>query len=186
MKKINTQQIITLLLPVVLVVLIESIPANYLYAAGPWRKLDQDGLHDPEAPGLTILQQPEEALSVLPQDTAGNKVNWVKALRDNYIQPRSYLSKEKKLEVLESDVLMQGTGDYPYVLFPHKAHTEWLECSNCHEKLFISKAGATPITMLAILQGEFCGRCHGAVSFPLTECNRCHSVAQDAVVKANK
>jgi hypothetical protein len=27
--------------------------------------------------------------------------------------------------------------------------------------------------------GEHCGRCHGAVAFPLTECTRCHSVQQD-------
>lgn len=149
--------------------------------AGEWKTLAEDGLHDPEAAGLPMLQEPEEALSILPKDTAGNKVDWVKALRDNYIEPRSYLHEEKKLEILDSDILMKGTGDSPYVLFPHKAHTEWLQCNNCHEELFVSKAGQTPITMLRILQGEYCGRCHGAVSFPLTECNRCHSVSQDSV-----
>jgi hypothetical protein len=29
---------------------------------------------------------------------------------------------------------------------------------------------------MLILSGEKCGLCHGAVSFPLTECKRCHSV----------
>lgn len=159
--------------------------SNNLHAEG-WKKLEQDGLHDPETAGLAVLQQPEEALSLLPQDTAGNRVDWVRALRDNYIQPRSFLHEEKKLEILDSDIILKGTGDSPYVLFPHKAHTEWLECSNCHEKLFISKAGATPITMRSILQGEYCGRCHGAVSFPLTECNRCHSVPLDSANQTNK
>jgi c(7)-type cytochrome triheme protein len=43
--------------------------------------------------------------------------------------------------------------------------------------LFKSKAGATKqLNMFQILQGEYCGVCHGAVSFPLTECKRCHSV----------
>ena len=28
------------------------------------------------------------------------------------------------------------------VRFPHKQLTEWLDCSNCHEKLFKSKTGA--------------------------------------------
>ena len=186
MKKKSTHQLITLPVLTGLIIVLGGIISTNILHAGPWLKLEQDGLHDPEAPGLAVLQQPEEALGILPQDTAGNNVNWVKALRDNYIQPRSFLREEKKLEILDSEIIMQGTGDSPYVLFPHKAHTEWLECSNCHEKLFISKAGATPITMLAILQGEFCGRCHGAVSFPLTECNRCHSVAKDAVVNTNK
>jgi hypothetical protein len=39
------------------------------------------------------------------------------------------------------------------------------------------KAGATKFTgMFPILSGEKCGRCHGAVAFPLTECRRCHVV----------
>jgi c(7)-type cytochrome triheme protein len=161
------------------------LTTDHIHAAG-WQTLQEDNLHDPEAPALEVLQQPEEALSVLPPDTAGNKVDWVRALREGYIEPRSYLREKKTLEILDSDVLMKGTGDSLYVLFPHKAHTEWLECSNCHEKLFKSKAGETPITMLAILQGEYCGRCHGAVSFPLTECKRCHSVPQGSLTKTSK
>jgi hypothetical protein len=31
-----------------------------------------------------------------------------------------------------------------------------------------------------VLSGEKCGLCHGAVAFPLTECNRCHSVQRDS------
>ncbi len=154
--------------------------------AEDWKKLDQDGLHDPESPGLSVLQQPEEALRVLPPDSAGNNVDWVRALRDKYIEPRSFLKDEKELVILDSDILLKETGDSPYVLFPHRAPTEWLECSNCHEKLFKSKAGATDISMLSILQGESCGQCHGAVSFPLTECNRCHSVPQDSLMKTAK
>lgn len=163
-----------------------ALAITSILQAEEWRKLAEDGLHDPEAASLSVLQEPKEALSILPKDTAGNKVDWVKALRDNYIEPRSYLNEEKKLEVLDSDIIMKGTGDSPYVLFPHKAHTEWLECSNCHEKLFVSKAGKTPMSMLAILQGEYCGRCHGAVSFPLTECNRCHSVSQDTLTNTRR
>ena len=185
MNKINAQKRFSPFILTGLYVLCVIMASSTLHADA-WQKLEQDGLHDPESAGLSVLQQPEEALSVLPSDTAGNMVDWVKALRDNYIQPRSYLHVEKKLEILDSNILMKGTGDAPYVLFPHKAHTEWLECSNCHEKLFISKAGATQIKMLAILQGEACGRCHGAVSFPLTECNRCHSVSQESATKTKK
>ena len=74
------------------------------------------------------------------------------------------------------DIIMEKTGEMPLVLFPHRPHTEWLDCNNCHDKIFIKKVDANPINMLAILSGNYCGQCHGAVAFPLTECNRCHSV----------
>lgn len=139
-----------------------------------WKEMKDDGIHDPEGPAIGILQDPSEGLGVLPPDTAGNKVNWVEALEGNYIQPRAELFKGGELEILDSIILFTKTGDMPHVLFPHRPHTQWLECSNCHEGIFKSKAGATQLDMFSILQGQFCGTCHGAVSFPLTECNRCH------------
>lgn len=147
--------------------------------AGQWRPLAEDGLHDPANPALELLQQPAEALSVLPPDTAGNKVDWINALRGGYIRPRTSLEKNVQLNVLESEILMQDTGEMPMVRFPHRPHTEWLDCANCHDELFATKAGETPVNMLAILEGKYCGVCHGAVSFPLTECNRCHSVKRE-------
>ncbi|GAB4348743.1 MAG: hypothetical protein Kow006_09760 [Gammaproteobacteria bacterium] len=144
-------------------------------AAG-WLPLSNDGLHDPTSPAIGILQEPAEALSQLEPDTAGNMVRWVEALAKGQINPRTNIRPETKVNVLDLDVILPDTGTVPMVLFPHRQHTEWLDCSNCHEKIFASKAGATPMNMFAILQGEYCGRCHGAVSFPLTECNRCHSV----------
>ena len=144
--------------------------------AREWRVLGEDAIHDPENPALDYLQAPEEALNRLPADSAGNKVDWIRALRDGYIRPRSHLGGNREVEVLDSDILMSTNGGIPRVLFPHKAHTEWLDCQNCHERPFLSEAGANQVTMGRILEGEFCGMCHGAVSFPLTECNRCHSV----------
>ena len=145
-----------------------------------WKPIISDGLHDPQNPGTIRLQNPAEALSALPSASGGNQVDWVKALREGKIQPRTRVDSSPPLRMLETDVIMKRTGDMPFVRFPHRAHTEWLDCSNCHEALFASKPGATPVTMLAILQGEYCGRCHGAVSFPLTECTRCHSVPKTA------
>jgi c(7)-type cytochrome triheme protein len=147
--------------------------------AGQWQPLMGDGLHDPDNPALNVLQNPSDALSRLPADSAGNKVDWVRALEDGYIRPRSGLKEEKTVKMLDTDIQMNDTGSIPRVLFPHKAHTKWLDCGNCHEHIFKSKAGATPVTMSKILEGEYCGVCHGAVAFPLTECNRCHSVAVD-------
>ena len=148
-----------------------------------WKDLAVDGLHDPASLALPSLQNPRAALRPLPADSAGNQVNWVKALRQGHIKPRTNLLETTRVQVLDQDVIMMRTAEMPYVRFPHLAHTEWLDCGNCHEGLFKSRAGATPINMLAILQGEYCGRCHGAVSFPLTECNRCHSVLKGSVVK---
>ena len=147
-------------------------------AHGQWKPLAEDGLHDTQSPAMALLQEPGEALSVLPADTTGNNVRWIEALRNGSITPRTNIFPETKIEVLDLDILMKRTATLPFVLFPHRAHTEWLDCKNCHPKLFAEKAGATKIGMLAILQGKKCGRCHGAVSFPLTECNRCHSIPQ--------
>lgn len=151
--------------------------------AAEWDDLDQDNIHDPDNPALEIMQNPGEALSKLPPDEAGdigNKVRWVQALQEGYIEPRTNIFPETKIQVLDLDILMKNTGSAQYVLFPHKAHTQWLDCVNCHDHLFAKKAGGTPmLSMLMILSGEFCGRCHGAVAFPLLLCNRCHSVPQN-------
>jgi len=144
--------------------------------ASPWRRLEDDGLHDPTNPALSLLQQPAEALAELPPAKDGNHVDWVAALREEVITPRTNIFPETKIKVLDLDILMEQTAGMPMVLFPHKAHTEWLDCENCHDKIFKAKQGANPVNMLGILQGEYCGQCHGAVSFPLTQCSRCHSV----------
>ena len=155
------------------------VPLLGIPAFADWLPLANDGVHDPENPALAVMQEPSEALSQLPRDEAGdvgNKVRWVRALEGGYIDPRTNIFPETKIEVLDLDILMKNTGSANYVLFPHKPHTEWLDCSNCHEEIFKTKAGATRMSMLEILSGEFCGRCHGAVAFPLLVCNRCHSV----------
>ena len=150
-----------------------------LVAAPGWKPLAEDGLHDPASPAIGILQEPEDALSLLPPDSAGNRVSWIRALRESYIEPRTNIFPETKIEVLDMDIVMEQTGEMPLVLFPHKPHTEWLDCSNCHDRIFVEKVDANPINMFAILAGEYCGQCHGAVAFPLTECNRCHSIVRE-------
>lgn len=142
-----------------------------------WVPLAADGIHDPRNPALGLLQQPAEALSKLPPDTAGNQVRWVEALDRGLINPRTNIFPETKFEVLDQDIILSVPGGLPSVRFPHRQHTLWLDCSMCHEQLFVARAGANKMSMLAMLNGEQCGRCHGAVAFPLTECNRCHNVS---------
>lgn len=165
------------------------LSANAALATEPvrqWTPLAKDGLHDPKSPALRVLQEPGEALSRLPPGSGGNQVDWVEAIDKNLINPRTNILPETKVRVLDTDILFNLRGGQPIVRFPHRAHTLWLDCSNCHEHLFKSVAGANKLSKLLILQGEQCGLCHGAVSFPLTECKRCHSVPRNPPVATPK
>ncbi len=156
--------------------------AGYLPAgwAGEWAPLAEDGLHDPSNPDLTQKQEPRAALAALPPDAQGNQVRWVHALDSGAISPRSAIQPGASKQVLELDTLLNLYGSMPIVRFSHKVHTLWLDCANCHEQLFKSEAGANKFSMEKILQREQCGVCHGAVSFPLTECQYCHSIKRHA------
>ena len=162
----------------VVVVLVLASAGVAAQALRQWLPLARDGVHDPNSPALKLLQEPAEALARLPADGAGNRVQWVDALEQGHISPRTNILPETKIRLRETDVLLNLNGSTPIVRFPHRQHTLWLDCSNCHEQPFKSQTGANPLSMEKMLQGEQCGVCHGAVSFPLTECNRCHSVAR--------
>lgn len=147
-----------------------------------WLPLSGDELHDPLMPALKQLQNPGTALSKLPRAGAGNQVDWSLAIEQGYIKPQDSIRSNTRIKVLDLNVLRRNTGEMNIVLFPHKQHTEWLTCNDCHEEMFRSKAGATKFGMFDILKGEYCGRCHGAVAFPLTECKRCHSVPRQPMI----
>lgn len=151
-------------------------------ADGTWLPLKGDGVHDPRSPAVKELLEPAQALgelaSAAPDPYIGNQVRWVHAIEKGLISPRAQLHPDTRIQVLDLDVFLGVGGSMPVVRFPHRAHTYWLDCSNCHEHLFKAKAGGNSISMYQILQGEQCGVCHGAVAFPLTECARCHSVPQ--------
>ena len=150
--------------------------------AGDWLPLNDDGVHDASSPAIKRLMEPRDELSKLPADEGGNQVRWAHALDQGLINPRTNILPETKVNVLDQDILLDLYGSMPIVLFPHRAHTQWLDCTNCHEHLFKSKTGATEISMLSILDGEQCGLCHGAVAFPLSKCDRCHSVSRNSPV----
>jgi len=151
-----------------------------------WRALANDELHDSENPALQLLHDPAKSLSVLPRGEGGNQVNWTEALEKKEIKPRISLSTDTQTEVLDLNILFTNTGEMDTVNFPHKQHTVWLVCGNCHEEIFKYKSHATKFGMFEILNGQYCGRCHGAVAFPLTDCNRCHSVARASTVAPAK
>ena len=163
----------------VLILVVILMSAGLVWAQVKHLPLAKDLLHDPTNPGILLLQEPGEALSKLPPDVVGNLTRWVQALEQGLIEPRASILPGTKVQVLDLDIILPRTGEMPMVKFPHRQHTEWLDCTNCHDHIFKSKTGTTPgLNMFQILQGEFCGRCHGAVAFPLTECRRCHSVVR--------
>lgn len=165
--------------PAAFLLLLATISAVSALRADDWKSLQEDEIHDPDNPALEVMQNPAAALSVLAPDTAGNKVDWSAALHEGQIAPRSGLKNDELPEILELDIVMKNTLSAPFVTFQHRSHTEWMACENCHEELFVSTTDANPISMQAILNGQYCGVCHGAVSFPLTECDRCHNVRPD-------
>ena len=152
--------------------------------AGNWNTLETDGLHNPTNPSLRLLQNPAKALSVLAPDSAGNKVDWVAAVRQGQIQPRTSVDGSRIPEQHDSEIIMRNTLSLPPVRFPHDAHNLWMSCEMCHDRIFKPEIDGNDISMSKILDGEYCGLCHGAVAFPLTECNRCHSVVGEGQVPA--
>ena len=140
--------------------------------------LYDDGKHDASNDAIAVLQDPTVALKDFPLDRR-QQVNWVKTLEQGLIEPRPSLTGTGEMLVMDMDILFTNTKDMPYVRFPHLQHTRWLDCSNCHPKIFIPRRGANPVSMNKVLRGEFCGVCHDKVAFSLFICERCHSVPHE-------
>lgn len=150
--------------------------------------LKEDGIHDPASPAIGVLQEPRAAFMPLDKSSSGNYVDWVKSLNSGKIKPL-YDRKDSGKQPMPMNVkiVMEVKGDMANVVFGHKEHVAWLECANCHPKIFNPQKGSNKITMKQIMAGESCGVCHGTVAFPVTECRRCHSQAKRAAAsKSNK
>lgn len=148
---------------------------------------ESDGIHDPTADGTMILQPPREAFAGLPKSRAGNYINWSKAIEDGVLQPRYDIhNPDANPVVLDLNIVREVKGTMPDVVYPHKQHTQWLDCANCHPAIFIPMKGANQISMASIMMGEKCGVCHGKVAFPVSECRRCHSQPKAAEATAKE
>lgn len=128
-------------------------------------------------PPIEGTLDPDSVTKLLPRDHAGN-IDWMAALRQGTIRPRLTLPGRHAPDTgsfrFAFDFLLPGPDTTFDALFPHSSHTEWLECQQCHPRIF--KYRGAKITMGDVLQGKFCGACHGKVSFPVaTACERCHT-----------
>ena len=141
----------------------------------------KDGIHDPANPGTDLLQWPSEAFADFPKTNDGNRVDWVKTLAAGLIRPWTELEDpEAEPFLMDLVIVRQVKGSMPNVVYPHLEHTEWLDCTNCHDEIFVPEKGANQISMAGILLGQKCGICHGRVAFPISDCRRCHSQPKTA------
>ncbi len=120
--------------------------------------------------------EPEKYLSKLVPDPYGNGVNWVKSITEGKICPKASIDGKQKMFIFDRDIEFElPPGSPPNIIFPHKNHTMWLHCSNCHPRVFKMKKGANKFGMNNVFAGKYCGVCHERVAFPFEDCFRCHS-----------
>ncbi|MCC7201713.1 MAG: hypothetical protein IT393_03470 [Nitrospirae bacterium] len=121
-------------------------------------------------------------LARLPKDKYG-LVDWAAAIKNGNVKPLDSLEPgAMAAPPFNLDIVIETKSKFMAdVVYPHYVHTLWLTCTNCHTSIFQMKAGGNPeMTMAKIAAGEYCGRCHNRVAFPLTDCNRCHVKPKEA------
>jgi len=145
-----------------------------------------NGLPEPGPPFARENSSGDVVLKDLPRDAVGN-IDFVKAFGAEektgpvYKMGKAFIHPHESLDLNKPgsppfpfDIPIPAVGAMPDVVFPHFPHTFWLDCANCHPGIFIMKKGSNPISMVKIVNGEFCGRCHGRVAFTISNCTRCH------------
>jgi len=115
----------------------------------------------------------------MPRERFGNGIDWVKAEEDGLIKPVDILAhisiERPKLKNPEEEELTAKEVTMPSIVFSHTKHTVWNGCEVCHPQIFGVKKSANQYTMQEIFDGLYCGGCHGKVSFPSDDCQRCHT-----------
>ncbi|MDA8171882.1 MAG: hypothetical protein M0Z48_08670 [Nitrospiraceae bacterium] len=106
-------------------------------------------------------------------------IDWEKAEEEGLVSPSDYLEgvsiKRPKLRAPKDFSLEARCRWMPGIIFSHKKHAVWNGCEVCHPDIFPVKLGGAKFSMLDIVDGEYCGACHGKVAFPVAFCNKCHS-----------
>ncbi|MBI3994898.1 MAG: Ig-like domain-containing protein [Nitrospirae bacterium] len=162
-------------------------PSELIYLSGITGEIAGTG--DPtkfagEAEQAGLSQHPLALeLADLPKDRYG-LIDWATAIKTGKVKPRYSLDPRAGPDEvpLELDVVIFTKSQFqPDVIFPHFVHTLWLTCTNCHPSIFPmnAKEANKMMTMPKIASGEFCGRCHNRIAFPLSDCLRCHVKPKD-------
>lgn len=113
----------------------------------------------------------------LPKDRFG-LVDWSKMVKEGIIRPKASLDPSaSEIPPLDLEIIIEAKGSFvDDAIFPHRMHTYWLNCETCHTRLFVPEKGQNKMSMAGMVRGQWCGKCHGRVAFPLTDCTRCHTI----------
>lgn len=89
------------------------------------------------------------------------------------------------------DIVMNRSSDangVAPVVFPHWFHRIRYRCKVCHGDLgFALKSGADDVTMLSIIDGQYCGACHnGDAAWSSERCDLCHSGKRGLATQVQK
>lgn len=127
-------------------------------------------------PPIEAILVADSVRAMLPRDHAGN-IDWMEAMRDGTIRPRNAITGNAPPPgegfQFGFDFSFRGPAPAFDAYFPHSAHTQLINCQQCHGPIF--KYRDTEFQMADVLAGNYCGECHGKVSFPpVTACERCH------------
>lgn len=117
------------------------------------------------------------SLADFPKAKYGNGIDWSEALSAHLITPVHYLTIKPPEDIVQDKrlTLEASWNMIPPAFYPHKLHSKWLDCNNCHPDIFnIKKKSTERFSMQRNLEGQYCGVCHMTVAFPMNDCKRCH------------
>ena len=116
----------------------------------------------------------------IPLDRFGN-IDWTLMREKKAFSPlKSAVKAAQKDEIRYNTILFEPPMVYiKKVVFDHKTHSSQIKCAVCHPSIFKEALGANPVSMTEMSNGNFCGYCHGKVSFKFADCNRCHTKAMN-------
>jgi c(7)-type cytochrome triheme protein len=122
----------------------------------------------------------EDFKAKLPKERFGNGINWEEAEARELIKPANFIRgvsfKRLSFGVQKDFSLEPKVEGMPEIIFSHTKHTVWNGCEVCHPMIFRGvKKGLSKYSMIEIIEGKYCGVCHGTVAFPLLDCQRCHA-----------
>ncbi len=158
-------------------------------------KPEAEKLHNPDLIDHAKIKQVAERVGAqwhpenlnngrLPVDRFG-LIDWLKMKRDNVFVPIASLQKDYKERTRDNKILFISKSNFVNnVLFDHKVHSDWIDCSSCHPAFFRDKLGGNDMKMRDMSKGRYCGHCHGKVSFKFADCKRCHSQPPNEQVDA--
>ncbi len=102
-------------------------------------------------------------------------IDWMKLKESNVFTPVASLENGVTEEIRDNKILFASkSGFVSDVIFDHKTHSDWINCTSCHPAIFKDELGGNKIKMTDMPKGLYCGVCHGKVSFTFADCLRCH------------